>query len=176
MVIFQSPGVGQVPGLGKVHELFSVGQLVSQPAVERLGVAVLPGRARLDVQRLHARLLQPTPDRLGDELRPVVAANVLRNATGAEQVHQHVDHLIRRDAAIHFQRQTFPRVLVDDRQPLQRSSGGRAIVDEVPSPHVVLVLRLSANATVPAMAQTPFFPRLSVALSALPAPTGDRSA
>ena len=32
---------------GKVGELFSVGQLIPQPAVERFGVAVLPGRARL---------------------------------------------------------------------------------------------------------------------------------
>ena len=157
VVVLQSPGVGQVPGLGKVRELFSVGQLVSQAAVERFGVAVLPGRAWLDVQRLHARMGQPPPNRLGDELRPVVAADVLRHATDAEQLRQHVDHLLGRDAAIHLQRQAFPGVLVHDRQPLQRPAVGGPIVDEVPGPHVVLVLRLSTNATVLAMAQTPSF-------------------
>ena len=77
VVVLQSPSVGQVLGLGQTRELLQVGQLVSQPAVERLGVAVLPRRARLDVERLYARQAQPPADRPGDELRPVVAADVL---------------------------------------------------------------------------------------------------
>ena len=81
-----------------------------------------------------------TTDRRGDELRPIVRANMLGNTTREEQVGQNVQHAIRRHAATHFQRQTLARVLVGDRKPLQRLSGGRAVMDEVPGPHVVLVL------------------------------------
>ena len=53
-----------------------------------------------------------------------------------------VDHLLGRDAAICFQRQAFPGVLVDDRQPLHWPTVAGPIVDEVPSPYVVLVFGL----------------------------------
>ena len=92
-----------------------------------------------------------TTDRRGDKLRPVVRANMLGNTTREEQVGQNVQHTIRRQTAIHLQRQALARVLVGDREPLQRLAGGRAVVDEIPSPHVVLVKCAAANATVAAM-------------------------
>ena len=95
----------------------------AQPAEERFGIAILPRAARLDVQHLQAGLLAVTTDRRGDELRPIVAANVLRHATREEQVRQNIEHAIRRDAAIHFQRQALARVFVGDRKPLQRLPG-----------------------------------------------------
>jgi hypothetical protein len=48
--------------------------------VETLGVAVLPGASRLDVQRFDVDPTQPAPDCLGDELGPVIRAHALWNA------------------------------------------------------------------------------------------------
>lgn len=59
-----------------VLELFGGQAFVAEPAVEALRVAVLPRRPRFDVQGLHFELRKPAPNRLGDELRAVVAADV----------------------------------------------------------------------------------------------------
>ena len=50
MVVLQSPRRAQGPSLGQAGELIAVEQLVAKPAVERLGVAVLPRAARRDVE------------------------------------------------------------------------------------------------------------------------------
>jgi hypothetical protein len=66
----------------RVEDL-AVQEFVPQLAVEARHVAVLPRAARLDVQRPNPRPPQPVPDRPGDELRPVVAAQVPRRAPPA---------------------------------------------------------------------------------------------
>ena len=146
-----------------------------KPAVEALGVAVLPRAARLDVQRLHARSRQELADRSGDELRAVVAADVLRHAADGEQLDQHVDHVLGRDPPIDLQRQALPRVLIHDRQPLQRATVGRPIEHEVPGPDVVLVLGRTPHTTVARQCPNAAFSAVSAALSAPPAATADRS-
>ncbi len=99
-------------------------------------------------------------NRLRDELRAVVAADMLRNATGQEQARQHIDDPIGRDAAIDFQGQALARVFVRNRKPLQRRAGTRSVVDEVPRPNMVPVLRATTHATVAMMPQTPLFSSL----------------
>ena len=64
-------------------------------------------------------------------------------------------------AAIDLERQTLTRVLVGDREPLQRLARRRAIVDEVPSPNVVAMLGTTTHAAVAAVAQTPLFALLA---------------
>ena len=115
-------------------------------------------------------LLQPTLNRLGDELRTVVAANVLRHATHREQLRQRVDHVLARDAPIHLQSQALPRVLIDDLQPLQRAALGRAIEHEVPAPHVVLVLRPPLDAAILTLSQTSSFSLLLRHFQPFPTP------
>src|SRR5262249_14438701 len=76
VVVRPLPLLAQHLRLQRAGELLDVEQLVAHLAVERLAVAVLPRRPRLDVQRLQPRLGHPRPDRPGDELRAVVAADV----------------------------------------------------------------------------------------------------
>jgi len=71
-----------------------------QPAVETFNVAILPRAVGPDVQRLDADLVQPAADLGGNELRPVVTADVPGQATPGEQVGQRVDHVLAGDAAI----------------------------------------------------------------------------
>ncbi len=95
---------------------------------------------------------------------------MLRNATGQEQARQHIDDPIGRDAAIDFQGQALARVFVRDRKPLQWRAAARSIVDEVPRPNMVLVLRATTHATVAMMPQTPPFPSLFRHLKAFLSP------
>ncbi len=96
-------------------------------------------------------------DRRRDELRAVVAANMLGNATCQEQVRQNVEHPLGRQAPIDLQRQAFTRVFIGDREPLQRSTPRRAIVNEVPSPNVILPLCTTPHAAVGTVPQTTAF-------------------
>jgi hypothetical protein len=52
--------------LDRVEDL-SIQQLISQLAVERFNVAILPGAAGLDVERFHPQVRQPVPDLSGSE-------------------------------------------------------------------------------------------------------------
>ena len=88
---------------------------------------------------LQARLLGVATDRRGNELGAIFAADVPRHAAREERVRQHVEHMIGRQTTINFQRQTLARVLIGDRVSPERLAG-RAIVDEVPGPHVIGML------------------------------------
>src|ERR1700677_4510061 len=123
--------------------------------MEALGIAVLPRTAWLDVQRIDLRRFQPRTDRLGDELRAVVAADVHRHAPHRRQLDQHVDHITGPHVPLYLQRQTFPRELVDHAQPLDAPSIAGAIEDEVPGPHMIPVRRTLTDAAVVAATQAP---------------------
>src|SRR6185312_7566164 len=120
--------------------------------------------------RLNASGAQEVPDRLGDEFRSVVAVNMPRDAADHEQIAQHVQYVVRGQASIHFQGYTLARVLVDDRQPLDRTAVRRAIEHEIPGPHVILVLGLTPYAATLAGAQSPLLSLLFPHLQALLTP------
>src|SRR6516162_3602755 len=67
-------------GLAQSVENLAVEQLIAKAGVEALDVAVLPGAAPLDVGGLGTDSRDPFLHRLGDELRPVVGADVSGNA------------------------------------------------------------------------------------------------
>jgi hypothetical protein len=58
-------------------------------------------------------------------------------------------------------------MLVDDRQPLERAAGLRAIEYEVPAPDMVFVLRATQVTSLVARAHRPFFPRFTGTFSPL---------
>jgi hypothetical protein len=98
------------------------------------------------------------PDHLRDEFRAVVRTNALRHAAHREELGQRVDHVLTRDATVDLQRQAFPRVLVDDREPLELASARRVIKHEVPTPDVVLALGAAVNAAILTVPESSFFP------------------
>src|SRR3954468_10057738 len=139
-------------------EHLSVQQLVPQPAVERLAVGVLPRAPRGDVQRLRPTTGQPATHRLGDELRPVVAADVIGHAPHLEEVLQRRYHILGGQAPLDLDRQAFPRELVHHRQQLQAPPVGRLVVDEVIAPDVVRALGPAASAAVLALPEPATLP------------------
>ena len=80
MVVVLFPGRRQSASQLLILEQFPRQKLVSQLPVEALRVSVLPRAPRSNVQRLDAQTFQPLPNRLGHELRPIVAADRTRHA------------------------------------------------------------------------------------------------
>jgi hypothetical protein len=80
------PALDHDLGLAQAVEDLAVEQLVAQARVEALDEAVLPRAARGDVGGPGTHGRDPSLDRLGDELRPVIGADVLGHAAQDEQV------------------------------------------------------------------------------------------
>ena len=140
--------------LERVEDL-AVEQFVSELAVERFTVAVLPGTAGHDVERLAAYALEPGPEVLRDHLRAVVGADVIRDTVLEHQVSEHLKHLVTADAPGGVERQTASCVLVDDDQDLDGSPVVGTVHDEVPAPDVVGPLGPQADAASVAEPQAP---------------------
>jgi len=102
----------------QVHKLLHVQQFATQSTKRTLGKTVLPRRTQLDIKQFQPGTIGMTANRLRNKLGTVVAANVLRHATRHKQFFQHGQHLLGDNPASHFQRQTFPRELVGNREPL----------------------------------------------------------
>jgi len=77
-VVVPPPTLDEHLGLQERVELLSGQELVAEPAVEALAVAVLPRTARFDEQSFHADLGEPLTHLLGRKLRTIVAADILR--------------------------------------------------------------------------------------------------
>ena len=84
MIVIHPPPINNVSRLSKAEEQFTVQALIAELAVEALDVAVLPRAAMLDEQRADSGLLEPLPNGLGGELRPVVTADVLRTSSNSK--------------------------------------------------------------------------------------------
>src|ERR1700685_2861447 len=80
LVVVLAPVLDHDLCLGEAGEDLDGEQLVTDPRPERLDVGVLPGGAGLDVSAPGAGEAAPVPQRVGGELRAVVAANELRRA------------------------------------------------------------------------------------------------
>jgi hypothetical protein len=89
-VVVLAPLLDEDLGLLEAAEDFTVEQFVPQPAVEAFAIAVLPGAARLDVERLGAHTRKPATHDLGRHLRAVVGTDVLRDAAHEH----HVSHVV----------------------------------------------------------------------------------
>jgi len=71
-VVVDAPAFGQHAKLFDGVKDLSVEELICEFGVERFTVAVLPGRAGFDIQRLCSCVRQPFAQVLRDELRTVV--------------------------------------------------------------------------------------------------------
>ena len=108
--------------------------------------AVLPWTARFDVQRSCSHIRQPLAQFLRYEFRAIVRPNMLRDSSPQHHIGQCLDHLIAAKPASHPNRQTLPRVFVDQHQHPQRSSVVCHRTHEIVAPHVVRSLRPQPHA------------------------------
>jgi len=137
LVILASPLLNDNLRFQQACEDFPVEQLVAQLVVEAFDVPVLPGAAGLNIDRFHLLLPEPVLDGIRDELRPVVAAQVLRHPVLFHRRLHHGDDVHRPDRPRHVHRQTPSRVFVDQRQDTESTPAFRLVLHEVPTPHRV---------------------------------------
>ncbi len=87
MIVVLTPSSCRSAGMGNTGELFDGEQLVSQAAIEALGVAVLPGATWCDVQLPDSELLNPFDSALLRciRLRPLTFYTLLLPQSGCNQ-------------------------------------------------------------------------------------------
>ena len=122
----------------------------------RFHVAILPGPARIDVERLDLRLLQPVSQEVGDKLpryappsgslrpaistpfrfRSVIGSKIVRGSMLRDELFHHLAHLLCSNVALHMQRVDLTRVFIHHAQQPKSPSFHRPNMDEVPAPNI----------------------------------------
>ena len=139
-IVVPAPALDDDLRLAQGVEDLAVEQLVAEPGIEALDIAVLPRAARLDVGGLGADRGDPLLHGLGDELRAVVGTDVAGHAAQDEQVRQDVDDVDRLEPAGDPDRQALVGELVDDVEHAELPSVVGAVLDEVVGPDVIAAL------------------------------------
>ena len=138
-VVVPPPTLDEHLGLQERVELLSGQELVAEPAVEALAIAVLPRAAWFDEQGFHANLGEPLTHLLGRKLRTIVAADILRYAAADKQVAQSLQYVLALKLPRHVDRQALTCVLVDQGQHTESTAVARSIGDDAIAPDVILV-------------------------------------
>src|SRR6187402_3072623 len=139
-IVMTAPALDDNLRLAESVEDLAVEQLVPEPGIEALDIAILPRAAWSDVGGLGSDRRDPLLDGLGDELRAVVGAGMARHAAQDEQVGEHVDDVDGLELASDADRQALVRELVDDVEHPEPPSVVRPVLDEVVGPDVVAML------------------------------------
>ena len=134
-------------GLGERVELLAVEALVPEAGVKGLDVAVLPGRARVDVEGADAAVGQAVADGAGDKLGAVVGADVLGGAVVLNGLGEHDHDVIGADATGDVVGDALLRMLVDEHESAEAAPSRRDVRHEVPRPDMAGVGRLRRDAS-----------------------------
>ena len=108
------PGFDEDLGFLEGVKDFSIQELVAQPRIEALDVAVLPRPTGLDQGGAGPDRGNPSPDGLGHELRTIVGPDVAWDTAQDEQVRQDIDNVGRGELPPNSDRQALTRELVQD--------------------------------------------------------------
>src|SRR6516225_4698886 len=147
--------------LQRVEDL-ALQTFIAQLAIEAFAVAIFPRTARLDVHGLSTHPRQPLPQPQRNKLGSIVGPYVLRYSMPQHQVGQDFNQVVAVQPPCHPDRQTLPRILVDQRQQPQGSAVVRAGAYKIVGPNVILALRPQSHATAiiqPQPASRPLFLR-----------------
>ncbi len=85
-VVFPAPHLRLHLRLAQSQEYLHVQTLVAHLRIETLDETVLPGTARVDMQRVRAALMEPVFQLLRDEFRAIVRADKGRISVLIEQI------------------------------------------------------------------------------------------
>jgi len=132
-----TPGFDHDAGLLAAPEPFQGQALVTELPVEALIGPVLPGFARVDERGVDAFLGELVEDRMADEFRAVVRAQVARRTMLGHEAREHFDHTGRADRAGDVDRECLAGELIDHGQALDLLAVGAGVEHEVVGPDVV---------------------------------------
>src|SRR5580658_5155170 len=145
-IVVASPALDDDLGFTQRVEDLAVEQLIAQASIKAFDEAILPRAAGGDVCRLCADRGDPLPHRGGEELRPVIGANVFRRAAPDEQVREEIDNIDRFEPAGHSNGQAFMGELVDDIEQPDFATVMGALLDKVVRPDVIGAFRPQPDA------------------------------
>ena len=131
------PGFDENLGFLQGIEDLPVQELVAQPRVEALDVAILPGRSGLDEGGPGADRGDPSPDGPGNELRALVGTDVGRDAAQDEEFSQHIDDVDGGKLPANPDRQALPGELVQDVERTKDPAIMGLVMHEVIGPDMV---------------------------------------
>lgn len=146
LVVDTNPVGDDDAGLGERIELLAVEALIPEAGVKGLDVTVLPGRARVDVERTDAAVSQAVADSAGDKLGPVVGADVFGGAVGFDSLGEHDHDVVGTDATGDVVSNALLRVLVDEHERAEAAPSRRDVRHEVPRPDMAGVGGLGRDA------------------------------
>ena len=106
--------------------------------MKRLDVSVLPGARRSYQYRFRPHARQPVRQRRANELRSVVAPDAGRRPATSDHTGHDPPNIGPRQRFLRVQHQALPGVFVHHGQPLEGTTVGRPVVNEVARPNVVL--------------------------------------
>jgi hypothetical protein len=113
-IVVTSPAFDEDLGFVQRIEEFPVQQFISQFAIKRFDIAVLPRAAGLNKQGLDTHALSPVPHRVGSEFGGVIRTNMRGDSAVDKELGQAGEHIVRPQTARNLNRQTLPSVLIDD--------------------------------------------------------------
>ncbi|CTQ63541.1 hypothetical protein LA5094_06347 [Roseibium album] len=122
-------------------EGFSVKQFISETGVEALAVSVFPWRTRFDVRGLGTHSVDPVPDGLSNEFRPVVRSDVGWDSPKNEEIYQRVNHVGGIELSLHSDRQALAGMFIQDVQGPERLSIIGSAMHEVITPDMIGIFR-----------------------------------
>ena len=155
LVVFTAPQVEDDSGLGQAQKQFPVQQFIRQAADKALYISILPRTGFLNVQGADCGLGQLLLYFLGDELRTIGTADVLRRAAHSKHILQRQGHVAGRERAGDLNRRAFPSVLIDYGEQPNLSSVVGSIGRKVIAPNMIVVLRTMPDAAALAAAGPP---------------------
>ena len=135
LIIFTAIVFDDHSGFRQRPQLFTVQTFVTESAMKALYKSVLPGAARINVERLDLIVSQPALDCVGNELWPVVRTKVFRDAMFFNGLLQPRQHILGTQCPISTQYMTLTGVFIEDCQHLQGTTSHRRIGAEESQVH-----------------------------------------
>ena len=136
LVVEADPVGDDDASFGERVELLAVEALVTEAGVKGFDVTVLPGRARVDVERADAAVGKAVPDGTGDKLWAVVGADMFRRSVGLDGLREDSHDVVSADAAGDVVGDALFGVLVDEHQGPEAAPSRRDVRHEVPGPYM----------------------------------------
>ena len=137
VILIPPPAFDRLLRVRQAGEPLGAQAFLSEPAVKAFDERVLNRLARTNELESYAVTVSPEIERSPRELRTVVADNASRKTPSDCQTIQHLNDSKSRQRSRDFDRGTFSRQIVDEREAAELSTVGQCIRDEVHAPSLV---------------------------------------
>ena len=118
-------------------EDLGIEQFVSELAIERFDVAILPGAAGFDKEWVDLESFEPVSDSCSTKLGTVIGTDMFRWSMLPKQVSEGGNDIIRAELSLHGDSQALFAVLVDDGEHPQHFAVVGSLCHKVIRPHMI---------------------------------------